>query len=126
MKHRYFVSYFFPDRRGIGFGAGEVVLDREIDGWDILMAAMDQCARVEGITGGVTPISWQKFPEETEKATVVEDGQKKSVDLGELKDETKKLLALLEDPQPGTLAWNDFMRERLQKLHALIAPTLGR
>lgn|GEM_PF-3880127 len=44
--------------------------------------------------------------------------------LNELQQETEKLLALLTDRQPGLRSWNEFLGERLQKLHFL-ASDLG-
>lgn len=49
----------------------------------------------------------------------------KGVNLDELKQEAEKLLALLKDPQPGLMAWNGFMQERLQNLQKLTLQALG-
>jgi len=49
----------------------------------------------------------------------------KGVNLDELHQEAKKLVALLDDRQPGLMSWNQFMQERMQKLHALTILGLG-
>jgi len=46
--------------------------------------------------------------------------------LDELQQEAEKLLALLKDRQIGMMTWDDFMRERLQKIHALTSRALGK
>jgi hypothetical protein len=42
------------------------------------------------------------------------------MNLDDLQNEVEKLLALLRDRQPGLFAWNDFMRERLSAIKAMI------
>jgi hypothetical protein len=42
------------------------------------------------------------------------------MNLDELQEEAQKLLKLLEDRQIGTMGWNMFMTERLQKIKQLI------
>lgn len=41
-------------------------------------------------------------------------------ELEELKDVTRKLLSLLDYPQPGLLSWNRFLKWRLDELKTLI------
>ncbi|MEK7163298.1 MAG: hypothetical protein AAB775_01120 [Patescibacteria group bacterium] len=53
-------------------------------------------------------------------------GEKRSVNLDELQQETKKLLALLKDRQPGLMTWNEFLWQRLQNLHKLTSQALGK
>ncbi len=36
--------------------------------------------------------------------------------VNELKEEAKKLVSLLEDPQPGLFTWCDFVNERLTNI----------
>lgn len=47
------------------------------------------------------------------------------VNLDELQEETKKLLALLEDRQTGLMSWHMLMMERLKSHHALTGKALG-
>ena len=54
------------------------------------------------------------------------EGKKKSIKLDDLQLETEKLLALLNDRQPGLMSWNEFMQERLQNLHRLTSQALGK
>lgn len=53
-------------------------------------------------------------------------GRKKGVNLDELQQEAEKLLALLNDRQPGLMTWNEFLHERLHSLHALTSKALGK
>lgn len=46
--------------------------------------------------------------------------------LDELGDEAKKLLALLEEPEPGCVTWHDFLRTRMQKINELTSRMLGK
>ena len=54
------------------------------------------------------------------------EGTKKSINLDELQQRVKQLLALLKDRQPGLMGWNMFMQERLQDLHCLTSQALGK
>ena len=51
---------------------------------------------------------------------------KKGFNLDELQQETKKLLSLLENRQPGLMTWNEFLYERLQGLYKLTSQALGK
>lgn len=51
--------------------------------------------------------------------------EKKGVNLDELQQEAEKLLSLLNDRQPGLMTWNEFLHERIKKLHALTSQALG-
>jgi hypothetical protein len=51
---------------------------------------------------------------------------KKGINLDELQQETEKLLALLRDRQPGMFTWNDFLVERMTKIHTLTTKALGK
>ncbi len=53
-------------------------------------------------------------------------GMKKGINLDELQQEAEKLLVLLKDRQMGMMTWDDFMRERLQKIHTLTSKALGK
>lgn len=46
--------------------------------------------------------------------------------LDELQQETEKLNSLLRDRQTGTMTWNFFFRERIEKLHELTSEILGK
>lgn len=61
-------------------------------------------------------------PQEATEANDTKDG----ISLDELQQETQKLLALLQDRQPGILGWHDFMHDRLVNLHRLTSKALGR
>ena len=53
--------------------------------------------------------------------------EKKSINLDELQRETEKLLALLNDRQPGFfITWHEFLHEQLQALHKLTSQALGK
>ena len=52
--------------------------------------------------------------------------QKKGINLDDLQQETEKLLALLNDREPGLMTWNEFLHERLQNLHKLTSQALGK
>jgi hypothetical protein len=52
--------------------------------------------------------------------------QEKGVNLDEVKEEARKLLALLEDPHPGLFTWNDFLRIRFERMHELSSQALGK
>jgi len=52
--------------------------------------------------------------------------EKKGINLDDLQQEAEKLLALLEDRQPGLMTWNEFMQKRLQNLHKLTSQALGK
>ncbi|MCC6934210.1 MAG: hypothetical protein IT406_00740 [Candidatus Yanofskybacteria bacterium] len=125
VKHLYRVTYQWAGiERVAELGAADVLLDGEPKDCGDLVRAIVQQAPNGGEMRLICPLGWQKYSEPV-GAPAGKAKQEKSVDLGELKDETTKLLALLEDPQPGTMAWNDFMRDRLQNLHALIAPVVS-
>ena len=49
-----------------------------------------------------------------------------SIDLDVLQSEAEKLLALLNDRQPGIIAWHEFMKERLESIYDLAAAALGK
>jgi uncharacterized protein YlxW (UPF0749 family) len=53
---------------------------------------------------------------------IAEGTDEKKINLDELQREVEKLQALLNDRQPGHMSWNQLLHERLQNLHALIAP----
>ena len=52
--------------------------------------------------------------------------KKNGIKLDDLQRETEKLLALLNDRQPGLISWNEFMHERLQNLHELTSQALDK
>lgn len=37
----------------------------------------------------------------------------------QLKEEARKLLSLLEDPQPGLFTWNMFLEERMKRINEI-------
>lgn len=43
------------------------------------------------------------------------------MNLEKLQEETEKLLALLQDRQPGLMTWNMFLKERLESVVTLAA-----
>jgi len=45
----------------------------------------------------------------------------KSINLDELQEEMEKLLSLLKDRQPGLFTWNEFLMERMKKIHSLLS-----
>jgi len=61
-----------------------------------------------------------------EQMTVMDENKNNGVNLDELQQEVEKLLALLNDRQPGLMTWNEFMWERLQNLHKLTSQGLGK
>ncbi len=54
------------------------------------------------------------------------EGEKKGINLDDLQQETEKLLALLNDRQPGLMSWNEFVQERLQNLYKLTSQALDK
>ena len=51
--------------------------------------------------------------------------QKKGVSLDELQEETRKLLALLEDRHEGLMSWSQFLHDRLKNMYGLVSEALG-
>lgn len=50
----------------------------------------------------------------------------RAIDLGELENEVRKLLLLLENPAPDFSLWSHLMLRRLANLHELTARALGK
>lgn len=50
----------------------------------------------------------------------------KGPNLDLLQEEVEKLMALLKDRQTGTMSWNMFLQERLEKLHTLLSKVLNK
>jgi len=55
-----------------------------------------------------------------------ESDDNSSAVIDELLKELKKLVGLLEDPQPGLFTWCKFLRERLEGVYELIGKLLGK
>lgn len=49
-----------------------------------------------------------------------------SAELDLLQGESTKLVALLQDRQPGMLTWNQFLSERLTRINELTSKALGK
>lgn len=45
--------------------------------------------------------------------------------LNDLKEEAKKLVALLEDPQPGLFSWSMFVKDRIDNISRVKIEGLG-
>jgi len=52
--------------------------------------------------------------------------KEKGINLDKLQGEAEKLLSLLKDRQPGLMAWNEFMKERLEAIHKLTSKALDK
>lgn len=95
-------------------------------GHNEIMTALDEYVKTNGV--GKSPnyfretrFSLMEQKQEVEKKS--KTGQKKiDVDIVSfLRDETEKLLSLLQTPQPGLISWQEFVRERIKTLCYLIS-----
>ena len=62
-------------------------------------------------------------PSEAREGYYPDEGK---VTLTEIKNEAKKFVALLQEPETGLFTWHTLVRERLENLHRLTAQALGK
>lgn len=103
-----------------------IIITKIPAGHDEIITALDEFVEINGV--GKSPnyfrearLSLLEQKQEAEKKS--KNGQKKiDTDIVNfLRDETEKLLSLLQAPQIGLISWQEFVRERIKTLCHLIS-----